>query len=311
MKAPFMAASALCLSALLTACGGSSSSSSDNNNPPMAETKTLKIPFAAKAGETDIQCGTPVSGLGASDTSGQFEYAAWFVYDVKLVTEAGDVATQMVENEAQNAEYDFAFLEFRDILGGCTNADQLPYDSTNNLVTVTTDVDPSQVKGIKFKLGMPYEPNHTVETKYQQEKAYYAMLWNWQAGFRFMRVDLIPDGGFTQDGTLYEDKTFNFHLGATGCEGDPVACAQPNNTTEFVLTNDQFVVNEAGTGTKVKFDYAELVSGMDLTVDEGGSKGCMSALQDPECTPMFYNLGIPLDTTPGRSDQKVFSLQLN
>lgn len=311
MKTLFLAGTAFLAAALLTGCGGSSSSSTDDGgNTPASQETTLKIPFTAVAGETEISCGTPVSGLGSSDSSGQFQYAAWFVYDVKLVTEAGDVETQMVENDFQNADYDFAFLEFRDILGGCTHADQEPYP-TNNMLTLTANVDASQVKGIKFKLGMPYEPNHTVENKFQQEKAYYAMLWNWQAGFRFMRVDLIPNGGFTQGGTLYEDKTYNFHLGSTGCEGDPVVCAQPNNTTDFVLTNDQFVVNESGTGTKVKFDYAELVSGMDLTVDEGGSKGCMSALQDPECTPMFYNLGIPLGDKVGRTDQQVFSLQLN
>lgn len=303
-------AGALLSALLLTACGGDSSTDTNSDDGAGTQTKTFQIPFSAVAGETDIQCGTDVSGLGSSDTSGQFEYAAWFVYDVKLLTDDGEVATQMVENDFQNADYDFGFIEFRDILGGCNHADQEAY-ATNTMLTVQADVEASDVKGVSFKLGMPFEPNHSVENKFQQEKAYYAMLWSWQSGFRFMRVDLIPTGGFTQSSTLYEDTTFNFHLGSTGCAGDPLVCAQANNDTAFELTDAQFVINETGTGTHIQFDYAELVAGMDLTQDEGASKGCMSGTSDPECTPMFYNLGIPLGETAGSTEQKVFSLQLN
>ena len=308
--------------ATLTTLGLQGCIESDSDNDPTATEQTLKIPFTAMAGETEIACGTSVSGLGASDTSGQFEYAAWFVYDVKLVTDEGDIATEMVANDFQNSDHNFAFLEYRNKLGGCTSAvvegeEALPMNDT---VTVKATVIPSEVKGIKFKLGMPYEANHVEETKFN-DKSVYAMLWQWQSGHRFVRVDLKTDTPFSKPDSSTAD-VFNFHLGSTGCAGDltgtdptdPHSCAQPNNDTVFTLTNDQFVINENGTGTKVKFDYAKLVDGMDLTKDEGGSNGCMSALTDPECTPMFYNLGIPLKADPvkpGNANQQVFSLKLN
>jgi uncharacterized repeat protein (TIGR04052 family) len=77
--------------------------------------------------------------------------------------------------------------------------------------------------GIRFTVGVPFELNHADALAAAAPLNRAEMFWNWQSGYKFLRVDLAV-----------EDHEWSFHLGATGCSSasalrPPAAqCAQPN-----------------------------------------------------------------------------------
>lgn len=82
---------------------------------------------------------------------------------------------------------------------------------------------PETYAGIRFKIGVPFKLNHADPLKASAPLDRGDMLWSWQSGYKFLRVDLMSESGER-----------SFHLGSTGCAsasavrppGEP--CAQPN-----------------------------------------------------------------------------------
>ncbi|MCG8463197.1 MAG: hypothetical protein MI919_43505, partial [Holophagales bacterium] len=97
------------------------------------------------------------------------------------------------------------------------------------------------------------------------------------------------------------------HIGSTGCESPaptlPPAepCSRPNRAQIFLDGFDPAT-------DEVRLDLAGLFDGIDITRSVLRPPGCMSAPTDPDCRPVFANLGLDLAT--GRcitdcSDQKL------
>jgi hypothetical protein len=85
------------------------------------------------------------------------------------------------------------------------------------------------------------------------------------------------------------------HLGSTGCRGDATkgeitSCANPNRIPVKLASFDS-------ARQRVVLDLKPLFAGIDLGKDQGFSTGCMSGPADPECAPMFENLGLRLKET--------------
>jgi len=104
-------------------------------------------------------------------------------------------------------------------------------------------------------------------------------------------MDFAPVGG----GTLTAGGTFtawNFHLGSTGCVGNPqtgdtVTCSNINRP---VITLNGFDPET----NAIQFDYAALIANSNLGEDTGGAPGCMSGVSDSECNDVFTSLGLNL-----------------
>ena len=124
------------------------------------------------------------------------------------------------------------------------------------------------------------------------------MAWSWQSGRKFAKLEVTDPAGAT--GT-WSAKTFNFHLGSTGCIGNPVngettTCSAPNRM-EVKLA----AFNPAT--QKIALDLKTLLAGEDVTVNAAGAAGCMSGGTDPECDTVFsaMNLGWATDGTRQRA----------
>lgn len=80
--------------------------------------------------------------------------------------------------------------------------------------------------GIRFVVGVPFGLNHANPLTAAPPLNRTDLLWTWQTGYKFLRVELAEDG-----------KEWAFHLGSTGCASaaavrPPQAeCAQPNRMT--------------------------------------------------------------------------------
>ena len=110
------------------------------------------------------------------------------------------------------------------------------------------------------------------------------MGWSWQAGRKFMKIEVTQPAG----GSWLSDSFF-VHLGSTSCTGNAglgtVVCAKPNRGIVYLP-----YFNPAS--QKIAVDVAALLAGTNITINQGGAQGCMSAGTDGDCLKVFEALGI-------------------
>lgn len=251
-------------------------------------TQDVTITFAAVVGETTFVCGDSYDNLGANDTSLQLSDFRFYVQSVELKNEAGDyVAVALTDGDWQ-AE-DTALLDFED---GCTD---LGTEPTNAVVTGT--VPEGVYDGLRFQMGVPFDVNHDNPATAPSPLNLTSMHWNWQGGYKFLRVD---SGNFSM-------ADWRMHLGSTGCDGDPVSggttmCGAPNRVEVDFDTFDP------ATNTVVA-DFAALVDGAALDENQEATPvGCMAGPSDGDCAPLFDNLGLPFGGEEPTGPQTFFSV---
>jgi uncharacterized repeat protein (TIGR04052 family) len=172
-------------------------------------------------------------------------------------------------------------LDFEDATGSCSNGTP----ATRTVIEGTAA--PGTYTGVRFTLGLPFSRNHADVTTAPSPLNQSRMFWNWNGGYKFLRLDVNTTGRPTG---------WFVHLGSTGCNGAtattaPTSCAQPNRA-EVTLTGFNPL-----TGT-IALDVAQLYAQSDLNSDAGGPVGCMSGTADPECQQILPRLGLPWNTTP-------------
>lgn len=274
-------------------------------NAGLAADQPVTIKFGLTVAGKSVGCGAPLSGLGSGHVNASLNDARFYVYDVSLV--GADGKRTPVKLDRNDWQYGgAALLDFKDARGGkqpCS--DKQPAKNT----TVIGSVSSGAYSGLEFSVGLPVEGlqdgvkvslNHSNIDTAPPPLDIAAMNWSWQAGRRFLVIEVNPVGGLKRaDGT--PARTWMVHLGSTGCKGNPatgeiVSCAKPNR---FTVAFDRFDVQK----DVVALDLAELFKTSDLSVDKGEAIGCMSNPVDPECVAIFAAFGLNLnDTSPGAGD---------
>ncbi|GAB3124474.1 MbnP family copper-binding protein [Novispirillum itersonii] len=247
--------------------------------------QTVRIPFTLTAGATPVQCGTPFSLPGSGGPAVTLRDARLYVQDIALI-EAGGTAVPLTLTDSDWQRQGVALLDFESGSPGCAgNA------AVNTAVTGT--VPAGSYTGLRFTVGVPPALNHTSVEVTPAPLDVVAMNWSWQAGRKFMKVEVNPAGGVRKpDGATAP--TWFLHLGSTDCTGNPVqggavTCQRPNRLPVTLPAFDP--VRQA-----VALDLAALFRGTDLTRDQGGAVGCMSGPTDADCPPVFAALGLSLTT---------------
>ncbi len=181
-----------------------------------------------------------------------------------------------------------ALLDFED---GCSD-----FGDPGVNAVVRGTVPTGEYDGIRFEMGVPFELNHRNPATSPSPLNRTAMQWNWQGGYKFLRID---SGTFSMN-------DWRMHLGSTACDGDPVAggttgCDTPNRVAVELATFDP-------DNDRVAADYAMLVGGAALDDTQMETPvGCMSGPTDSDCGPLFDNLGLSFGgSTP--SGQRFFSV---
>ena len=308
----------LIINVILTGCGGGSSSSSSNTNSASNDSGTnnsttptvsLTIPFQAKSGSTDINCGATLTALGTTGDSAKINDFAFYIHNIKFKTNTGTtITTTLDDNNFQDPIYGVALLDFQDKTDSCKGATK----TTNKVVMLKATVDITTITGIEFTVGIPEAANHHNASISRAPYNRSGLFWSWQSGHKFMRLDVDPSKLVTKP-DLTTGTTFFFHLGSTACTGDPttgqvVSCIYPDRPV--IALNSGFSVTNNTTSTIV-LDYARLVDGVNINYETDGKPyGCMSGQADPECPVIFNNLGMTHSlnniTNP---QQQVFSVQ--
>lgn len=301
------------LATILTGCGGSSSSGDRAWESSRSSTaRTIEIPVKAVAGTTDISCDATLQSLGTAGSSTSLADFRFFVHDLAVVTDEGQVIPVALDADAKSQNADVALLDFRDKDENC--AGEGANTNFNDTITIKVDVDSELViSDLQFTLGVPFELNHLdqslAEAPLDNPGTASGMAWSWQVGYKFTGLDVKPVGGITRPGEdTWSSNRWNLHIGSTGCSADtangeePEPCDNPNRTTIKLPLEGANLEDIA-----IQLDYAKLVEGSNLSQDEGGASGCMSGFSDPECPAVFERLGLPWGDAEA-VEQSVFSI---
>lgn len=255
---------------------------------PAAAGEPVVITFAMKAGEQDIACGQTVEGLGSAGSPATFNDMRFYVSNVRLVNGAGEEVPVTLDDDGLWQGKGVALLDFEDGSAGCADSGTA---EMNDKVTGT--IPGGEYSGVRFDLGVPFALNHQDVTAAASPLNIPAMWWNWQYGYKFVRIDMKTDAAAT-DGAWF------VHLGSTDCTAaDPAAapetpCGRPNIADIWL---DGF--NPAA--NVVVADVASLLAGVNLSESAPEPPGCMSGPDDPDCLALFPAFG--LDVATGRCSE--------
>lgn len=271
--------------ATLTACGG-------GDDGPQA----VEIQFAAMAGNTAIGCGSTVTGLGSTAATGNVKDFRFYISQVKMVRADGvEVPLTLPANDSWNftaGSDSVTLVDLENATGDCPTAT----GTTGTNAVVKGTVPAGTYTGVKMTMGVPFSMNHTDWANPTTTKApldIQAMAWNWQGGRKFAKIEVTDPLASAAAGTAgkWASPTFNFHLGSTGCIGNPATGTQVSSCTAPNRMEFKFASFNPST-QKVAVDIKPLLDGTNVTINQAAATGCMSGGTDPECLNVFKALAI-------------------
>jgi uncharacterized repeat protein (TIGR04052 family) len=254
------------------------------------EVRNVTVQFAGLVDDQPASCGQAYSGLGMTGTSYTLSDYRLYVSDVRLVTAGGGEVPLALEQDGVWQLDDIALLDFET---GGTGGPAGNAEVNTTLRGTVAEAGP--YTGIRFVVGVPFERNHGDTSAAPAPLNVTAMFWNWQGGYKFIRIDGSTTG---------LSGGFFLHLGSTGCDGDRLtggttSCANPNRMEVALDGFDP-------TARTIDIDVADVFAESDLDVNAAAQPGCMSNPMDPECGPIFSRLGLSMSGgTPGA--QRLFS----
>lgn len=252
--------------------------------PTSQETgKPVEIRFALKAGGQDLSCAEPATGLGTTQSTVQLNDLRFYVSNIALIDGSGNAVPVVLEQDGLWQVESTALLDFEDGSAGCTETGNPDLNTS-----VRGAVADGDYTAVRFDLGVPFALNHQDVTVAPSPLNVPAMWWNWQYGYKFVRIDMKSAATAT-DGAWF------IHLGSTGCvavdqaKAPTAPCSYPNVAT---IQLDNF---DPATQTIVA-DLATLLAQVNLNESTPQPPGCMSGPDDPDCAGLLPAFGLDITT---------------
>ena len=244
---------------------------------PSPAVERVTIHFRAIVGAEPFACGRTYDGIGATRAHVTPHALSLYVHDVRLVATDGHTVPIALDDDSTWQGQGVALLNFTEGPGICANSTVGIHDIVQGTVAS------GQYVGIAFTLGVPFPLNHTDLTTAHAPLDLTRMFWSWNAGHKFLRLDL----------TTSKAQPWFMHLGSTGCTPDqpavrpPVSCANANLAT---VQLDGFDPDKS----VVVLDVAALLAHANVEHNQPHTApGCMSDPLDTDCAPVFESLGLP------------------
>jgi uncharacterized repeat protein (TIGR04052 family) len=251
----------------------------------VAAERLVEIEFVARAGDAAVACGdTLIPRLGSGAVSARLMDLRFYLSNVALLRADGTaVPLRLPPNDAWNhtaANGDSVTLI--DLENG--TADCAAEGTAGTNAWLRGSVPAGRYVGLRMTLGVPPSLNHSDTAAAPPPLDLFAMGWGWQAGRKFAKIEVTEPSP-----RAWRASTFFVHLGSTGCTGNPglgqVSCTRSNRgTVQF----DDFDASRQ----KIVVDVQVLLAGTDVTRNQGGAFGCMSAATDADCLKVFEALAI-------------------
>lgn len=266
------------------------------------------IRFAPRVGSEAFACGQSYDDVGTPGVTIEPVDFRFYVHDVRLLTSAGNEVPVELDDVDLFQTEGVGFIDFEDGTGACNQGDAPTNDELRGSAPAGT------YTGIKFKIGVPLALNHQDLATQPSPLNKSSLFWGWGFGHIFFAavsntiVEIDEDAGIddTDGGTgLPPGINQHFtHIGATGCDGDPmggepVTTCTNENQAEVTLTGFDYESDA------IAVDFAEVKRGSDVAANIG----CHSFTADT-CTAPFLRLGLDFATGDASSSaQTVFSVE--
>jgi len=152
-----------------------------------AETKEVAIDFAAYVGDSEFACGESYEGIGTAESTITPKDFRFYVSNVALIDENGEAVPLELEQDGKWQYQNTALLDFEDGTAGCDNG------TTQINTTVVGTVPEGDYQSLQFTMGVPKNLNHDDAAIAPSPLNLTSMWWNWQGGYKFLRLDLETD----------------------------------------------------------------------------------------------------------------------
>ncbi len=299
-----------------------------------SDTKKVEINFEGWVGEDEFVCGESYDQVGVNESTITPTDFRFYVSDVALIDEDGNAVPLELEQDGQWQYQNVALLDFEDGTEACDNGTA----ATNT--TVVGTVPEGDYQSLQFTLGVPKQLNHEDAAIAPSPLNLTSMWWNWQGGYKFLRVDIETDNAIanvsqntsttqtSNQASIFKNErgmhsqtsdthdnhhgdsssnSYLIHVGSTGCadsaQSNLFSCANPNRSTivlEDFDPEDNVVVA----------DLAELLYETDLTNNQPNTPtGCMSSPEDSDCSRIMQHLGLSFNGATSEEGQQFFFVE--
>lgn len=238
------------------------------------------INFQGVVGNEVFSCDQTYKDIGTSRSTMTVSDFRFFVEDVRLVDKKGKETSVKLSDDGKYQSDKVALIDLENGEGPCKNG-------TPDLNTsIRGEVPKGKYVGVRFRIGVPEELNHLDPTQQPSPLNITRMMWSWQAGYKFVRIDTKTTG---------EPSGYVLHLGSTECSNDPATgktTCKIENRPEFSFP--KFDLNK----DVLKVDLKSLFARSNVDINqEKTAAGCMSFAGDSDCKGIFETLGLPFDGT--------------
>lgn len=295
------------------------------------ETVDVSLRFALRAGKEPVACGKEIAGLGSKRTGAQITDARFHVSNVRLLDAAGKETPVALMADGKWQSDLVALLDFENATALCRDS-----GTADTRDVVLGKAPAGKYTGVVFDLGVPFAVNHADVATAKAPLNVKAMWWNWQGGYKFARIDLKTKAPAPND-------AFFIHLGSTGCGAMADAHDHSGHshdagaTTAMTATKAMsatMVMNDGSTPPEkpcanpnvvtvrlnkfdasrdvIVADVATLLRGVDISNPTPKPAGCMSGVDDKDCTGLFPNFGLSLKNglcASGCRNQRMFRVE--
>ena len=279
-----------------------------------SDVEEIAINFEGWIGEEEFVCGESYDGVGLAQSKITPTDFRFYVSDVALIDKEGNVVPLALEQDGKWQHQNVALIDFEDGTEGCDNGTE---ETRTKIVGTVPEAD---YESLQFTLGVPQKLNHDDAAIAPSPLNLTSMWWNWQGGYKFLRVDLETEKAIANIGETNPSQnhhhgnkgehdahgqntnskhqghqnasgnTYLIHLGSTGCsdsaQSNLFGCNNPNRVN---VTLEDFDAEKH----IVIADLAELLSQSDLSTNQANTpNGCMSSPEDGDCMPILQNLNL-------------------
>lgn len=223
----------------------------------------------------------------------------FYIHEVKLIKADGSKVdfTLAADNTWQTSRV--ALLDFEDGTGTCVGGTK----ETNT--SIRGSVASGYYTGIEFKLGVPFDLNHLMNTSQAAPLNNSTMYWSWQSGYKFMKFEFnTTDGAGTAN---------QIHLASNGCPstnatGANDACTYPNRSTISIKKTSGTL---ALATDSIALDIKNLLNGTNSNITSGGSQILChgSANTTTVCQTILTNIGLVPSTGLSSGTQSAFYIK--
>ncbi|MBE9047862.1 metallo-mystery pair system four-Cys motif protein [Pleurocapsales cyanobacterium LEGE 10410] len=202
-----------------------------------SDTKEIAIDFEAWVGNREFTCGESYDAVGAGESTVTPTDFRFYVSDVALIDEDGNAIPLELEQDGKWQYQNVALLDFEDGTSACDNG-------TAEMRTMVVGTIPEgDYQSLQFTLGVPEQLNHKDAAIAPSPLNLTSMWWNWQGGYKFLRVDLETEQAIANVGSSHsqanhsQNEHGNIHAGQTS-HGDSQTTSQSRQPSIFVGGED-------------------------------------------------------------------------